>query len=172
MRRKRQRNTEESDIDITPMMDVVFIMLIFFIVTATFVKESGIDVTRPDAQTATKQNRVGILVAINEYNEIWINRREVDINAVRANIERLHAENPQGGAVIQADKNAQTGTLVEVMDQIRLAGVQAISIAAEERKGVSWHAFIYPKFTQLVFGCCYDNCFIPRNENHGNRSAI
>ena len=133
MRRKRQRNTEESDIDITPMMDVVFIMLIFFIVTATFVKESGIDVTRPDAQTATKQNRVGILVAINEYNEIWINRREVDINAVRANIERLHAENPQGGAVIQADKNALTGTLVEVMDQIRLAGVQAISIAAEER---------------------------------------
>ena len=133
MRRKRQRNTEESDIDITPMMDVVFIMLIFFIVTATFVKESGIDVTRPDAQTATKQNRVGILVAINEYNEIWINRREVDINAVRANIERLHAENPPGGAVIQADKNAQTGTLVEVMDQIRLAGVQAISIAAEER---------------------------------------
>ena len=133
MRRKLQRNTEESDIDITPMMDVVFIMLIFFIVTATFVKESGIDVTRPDAQTATKQNRVGILVAINEYNEIWINRREVDINAVRANIERLHAENPQGGAVIQADKNAQTGTLVEVMDQIRLAGVQAISIAAEER---------------------------------------
>jgi biopolymer transport protein ExbD len=72
-------------------------------------------------------------VAINEYNEIWINRREVDINAVRANIERLHAENPQGGAVIQADQNAQTGTLVEVMDQIRLAGVQAISIAAEER---------------------------------------
>ena len=133
MRRKRQRNTEESDIDITPMMDVVFIMLIFFIVTATFVKESGIDVTRPDAQTATKQNRVGILVAINEYNEIWINRREVDINAVRANIERLHAENPQGGDVIQADQNAQTGTLVEVMDQIRLAGVQAISIAAEER---------------------------------------
>ena len=133
MRRKRQRNTEESDIDITPMMDVVIIMLIFFIVTATFVKDSGIDVTRPDAQTATKQNRVGILVAINEYNEIWINRREVDINAVRANIERLHAENPQGGAVIQADKNAQTGTLVEVMDQIRLAGVQAISIAAEER---------------------------------------
>ena len=133
MRRKRQRNTEESDIDITPMMDVVFIMLIFFIVTATFVKESGIDVTRPDAQTATKQNRVGILVAINEYNEIWINRREVGINAVRANIERLHAENPQGGAVIQADKNAQTGTLVEVMDQVRLAGVQAISIAAEER---------------------------------------
>ena len=133
MRRSRQAQAEEKVADLTPMLDVVFIMLIFFIVTATFVKESGIDVTRPDAQTATKQNRVGILVAINEYNEIWINRREVDINAVRANIERLHAENPQGGAVIQADKNAQTGTLVEVMDQIRLAGVQAISIAAEER---------------------------------------
>ena len=130
---KKQDVEDKAEIDLTPMLDVVFIMLIFFIVTASFVKESGIDVTRPDAQTATKQNRVGILVAINEYNEIWINRREVDINAVRANIERLHAENPQGGAVIQADKNAQTGTLVEVMDQIRLAGVQAISIAAEER---------------------------------------
>ncbi len=134
MRRRRLRTSaEESEIDITPMLDVVFIMLIFFIVTATFVKESGIDVSRPDAQTATKQNRVGILVAITKHNDIWINRREVDIGAVRANIERLHAENPQGGAVIQADKEAQTGTLVKVMDQIRLAGVQSISIAAEER---------------------------------------
>ena len=73
-------HTEEAaDINITPMLDIVFIMLIFFIVTATFVKESGIDVSRPDAETATKQNRVGILVAINEHNEVWINGREVDI---------------------------------------------------------------------------------------------
>ncbi len=133
MRRKRTRQEEDTAIDMTPMLDIVFIMLIFFIVTATFVKESGIDVTRPDAETAVKQSRVGILIAISDTNEVWINRRRVDLAAVRANVERLHAENPQGGAVIQADKNAQTGVLVEIMDQVRLAGVRAISIAAEEK---------------------------------------
>ncbi|MEE3059636.1 MAG: biopolymer transporter ExbD [Pseudomonadota bacterium] len=133
MRRKRVRQEEDADIDITPMLDIVFIMLIFFIVTATFVKESGIDVTRPDAETAVKQNRVAILIAIRDNNEIWINRRKVDLASVRANVEKLHAENPQGGAVIQADRQAETGVLVEIMDQVRLAGVDAISIAAEEK---------------------------------------
>ncbi len=133
MRRKRAKQEEDADIDITPMLDIVFIMLIFFIVTATFVKESGIDVTRPDAETAIKQNRVAILIAIRDNNEIWINRRKVDLASVRANVEKLHAENPQGGAVIQADRQAETGVLVEIMDQVRLAGVGAISIAAEEK---------------------------------------
>lgn len=133
MRRKRVRQEEDADIDITPMLDIVFIMLIFFIVTATFVKESGIDVTRPDAETAVKQNRVAILIAIRDNNEIWINRRKIDLASVRANVEKLHAENPQGGAVIQADRQAETGVLVEIMDQVRLAGVGAISIAAEEK---------------------------------------
>ena len=133
MRRKSVRKEEDADIDITPMLDIVFIMLIFFIVTATFVKESGIDVTRPDAETAIKQNRVAILIAIRDNNEIWINRRKVDLASVRANVEKLHAENPQGGAVIQADRQAETGVLVEIMDQVRLAGVGAISIAAEEK---------------------------------------
>ena len=133
MRRKRVRQEEDADIDITPMLDIVFIMLIFFIVTATFVKESGIDVTRPDAETAVKQNRVAILIATRDNNEIWINRRQVDLASVRANVEKLHAENPQGGAVIQADREAETGVLVEIMDQVRLAGVGAISIAAEEK---------------------------------------
>ena len=133
MRRKRVSQEEDADIDITPMLDIVFIMLIFFIVTATFVKESGIDVTRPDAETAVKQNRVAILIAIRDNNEIWINRRKVDLASVRANVEKLHAENPQGGAVIQADRQAETGVLVEIMDQVRLAGVGAISIAAEEK---------------------------------------
>ena len=126
MRRKRVRQEEDADIDITPMLDIVFIMLIFFIVTATFVKESGIDVTRPDAETAVKQNRVAILIAIRDNNEIWINRRKVDLASVRANVEKLHAENPQGGAVIQADRQAETGVLVEIMDQVRLAGVGAV----------------------------------------------
>jgi len=133
MRRKRVRQEEDAGIDITPMLDIVFIMLIFFIVTATFVKESGIDVTRPDAETAVKQNRVAILIAIRDNNEVWINRRQVDLASVRANVEKLHAENPQGGAVIQADREAETGVLVEIMDQVRLAGVGAISIAAEEK---------------------------------------
>ena len=133
MRRKRVRQEEDADIDITPMLDIVFIMLIFFIVTATFVKESGIDVTRPDAETAVKQNRVAILIAIRDNNEVWINRRQVDLASVRANVEKLHAENPQGGAVIQADREAEPGVLVEIMDQVRLAGVGAISIAAEEK---------------------------------------
>jgi biopolymer transport protein ExbD len=133
MRRRHARPEEDTAIDMTPMLDIVFIMLIFFIVTATFVKESGIDVTRPDAETAVKQSRVGILIAIRNNNEVWINRRQVGLAAVRANVERLHAENPQGGAVIQADKEAMTGVLVEIMDQVRLAGVGSISIAAEEK---------------------------------------
>ena len=125
------RQEEETEINITPMLDVVFIMLIFFIVTASFVKEAGIDVNRPDAATAERKERGNILVAITENGQIWINKRQVDPRAVRANIERLHAENPQGSVVIQADKNSKSGLLVEVMDAARLAGVKNVSLAAE-----------------------------------------
>ncbi len=124
---------EEVAIDITPMLDVVFIMLIFFIVTATFVKEAGIDVNRPDATTATKQDKANILIAIGPNNDIWIDKRQIDIRSVRPNIERLHAENPQGSVVIQADKESKTDTLIQVMDAARQAGVYNISIAANER---------------------------------------
>ncbi|GAB5379418.1 MAG: biopolymer transporter ExbD [Aliiglaciecola sp.] len=123
---------EESNIDMTPMLDVVFIMLIFFIVTASFVKEAGIDVNRPDAATAVKKDRANILVAISDKGEIWINKRRVDKRAVQANIERLHAENPQGTVVIQADRKATTETLIAVMDASRAAGVFDVSIAAQE----------------------------------------
>ena len=118
-----------SEINLTPMLDVVFIMLIFFIVTASFIKEAGIDVNRPDAPTAVRQEG-NILVAISAANEIWIDRRRVDPRAVRANIERLHAENPEGSVIIQADKRAFTETLVGVMDSARQAGVFNVSIAA------------------------------------------
>ena len=124
---------EESEINITPMLDVVFIMLIFFIVTASFVKEAGIDVNRPDADTAVRQERANILIAISENNEIWIDQRMVDPRALRANIERLHAENPEGSVVIQADKKAVTETLVTVMDAARQAGVYNVSIAAQDQ---------------------------------------
>lgn len=130
--RQSSSEDDESNIDITPMLDVVFIMLIFFIVTATFVKESGIDVNRPDAATAVKKEKANILVAINEKNEIWIDKREVDIRSVRPNIERLHAENPQGSVVIQADKKAYTETLIKVMDAARSAGVYNVAIASQE----------------------------------------
>ena len=123
---------EEATIDMTPMLDVVFIMLIFFIVTASFVKEAGIDVNRPEAATAVKQDRANILIAISDTGEIWINKRRIDVRAVQANIERLHAENPQGTVVIQADQKATTDTLIKVMDASRAAGVYEVSIAAQE----------------------------------------
>ncbi|MGA0265207.1 MAG: ExbD/TolR family protein [Lysobacterales bacterium] len=123
---------EESEINITPMLDVVFIMLIFFIVTATFVKEAGIDVNRPDAATAVKKEKANILIAIGPNNDIWIDRRQIDVRSVRPNIERLHAENPQGSVVIQADKESKTETLIQVMDASRQAGVYNVSIAAQD----------------------------------------
>ena len=131
MRRRRAKKDVASEVNLTPMLDVVFIMLIFFIVTASFVKEAGIDVTRPQASTATRKERGNILIAITANDQIWMNRRQVDPRALRANIERMHAENPQGSVVVQADKDAKTGLLVKVMDAARLAGVKDVSLAAE-----------------------------------------
>ena len=131
MRRRRAREREASEVNLTPMLDVVFIMLIFFIVTASFVKEAGIDITRPPAATAERKERGNIMVAITDNDQIWVDRRQVDPRALRANIERLHAENPQGSVVIQADIKSTNGLLVQVMDAARLAGVNNVSLAAE-----------------------------------------
>ena len=133
MRKPSHIDDEESAIDLTPLIDVVFIMQIFFIVTATFVKETGIDVNRPDAQTAVMKEKANILVAIDAKNQIWIERRKVDLRSVRPNIERLYAENPQGSVVIQADKEAKTETLIGVMDASRQAGVYNVAIAAQDQ---------------------------------------
>lgn len=127
-----QEQEEAEEINMTPMLDVVFILLIFFIVTASFVKEAGIEVNRPEAATAVKKERANILVAISDKGEIWINKRRVDVRTVQANIERLKAENPQGTVVIQADKKATTDVLIKVMDSARAAGVFDVSIAAQE----------------------------------------
>jgi len=124
---------EESEINLTPMLDVVFIMLIFFIVTASFVKEAGIDIDRPSAATAELKERGNILVAITEGGQVWIDKRRVDVRQLRSNIERLHAENPQGSVVIQADQKSKNDVLVEVMDAARLAGIETVSIAADRR---------------------------------------
>ncbi len=130
MRKFFTRAEPESHIDLTPMLDVIFIMLIFFIVTTSFVKESGIDVSRPSAKTATQKKQASILVAISSHGEIWIQKRKVDIGAVRATIEKLHAESPEGTVIIQADKKSATGMLVDVLDKIKLAGVKNISVSA------------------------------------------
>ena len=121
---------EENEINLTPMLDVVFIMLIFFIVTASFIKEAGLDVNRPDApMTESKPEDSNILVMINANDEIWIERRLIDPRALRANIERMHAENPEGSVVIQANNQSTNKMLVTVMDSARQAGVYNISIA-------------------------------------------
>lgn len=124
---------EESQIDLTPMLDVVFIMLIFFIVTSTFTKESGVDVTRPSADTAVVTESNSIQIGITPTNQIFIDKRLVDKRAVRANVERGLAENPGASVVIVADSESKTKTLIEVMDQARLAGAESVSVAADER---------------------------------------
>lgn len=126
-----QAQEQDASVDITPMLDVVFIMLIFFIVTATFVKISGIEVDAPKASTTVVQEKANILIAIDANNKVWINRREVDMRALRPNIERLHAENPKGIVVIQADKMSRNEILVKVMDASRKAGVYDIALAAD-----------------------------------------
>lgn len=135
MARRNRVTNDDAQIDLTPMLDMSFILLIFFIVTTSFVKEAGIDVSRPSAATAERKERGNILIAIRSNGEIWIDKRVVDKRAVRATVERLHAENPEGSVVIIADKTSETGVLVDVMDQVRLAGVFNVSIAADQSGG-------------------------------------
>jgi biopolymer transport protein ExbD len=124
---------DEAQIDLTPMLDVVFIMLIFFIVTASFIKEAGIEVNRPEASTSQPKENVNILIAISATNEIWMDQRRIDVRAVRANIERLHAENPKGAVVIQADNESTTETVAAVLDAAREVGVYDVSLATEDK---------------------------------------
>jgi len=124
---------EEAEINMTPMLDVVFIMLIFFIVTTSFVRETGVEVNRPLAESSEKLPQNAILIAITEHNQIWIDRHRIDTRAVRRNIERLLAENPDSSVVIQADQNAPTGTLINVLDQAKLAGAKKIAVSSNQR---------------------------------------
>jgi biopolymer transport protein ExbD len=114
------------------MLDIVFIMLIFFIVTTSFIKETGIDPNRPEADTAIAQERGNILIAINEIGDIWMNKRKIELGQVRQMIEQARNESPESTVVIIADEKSATGVLIDLMDQIRLAGITNISVAAEE----------------------------------------
>lgn len=135
MARRRHLNIDDEDdneINMTPMLDIVFIMLIFFIVTTSFVKESGITVDQPTAETTEQKDQNNILIGISPAGEIWIDKRQIDVRAVRASVERLRAESPESAVIIQADEKSPSGLLVRVMDQVRLAGVDNMAIAAKK----------------------------------------
>ena len=134
MGRNNAKPEEEAQaIDLTPMLDVVFIMLIFFIVTATFIKETGKEVTRPDASTADPKPNASILIAIGEDNEIWIDKKEIDPRAVTKVIERMRADNPNGTVSIQADAKADLKYVLEVATAAREAGISDVSVSTEEK---------------------------------------
>lgn len=130
MRRvSKGRKEDDTKIDITPMLDVVFIMLIFFIVTASFIKESGAKVTKPDANTSVKKPRASILIAIDERDEIWLDRKTIDPRAIKATISRLRADNPDGEVVVQADVESTAETVIKVVDALKDAGIPIPTIA-------------------------------------------
>ena len=133
MRNHSQQDADEGEINMTPMLDIVFIMLIFFIVTAVFVKESGTTVIKPEAETARFQKQVSILVAVRPNDEVWVNRQVTELAAVRTSVEKLHAENPRGTVAIQADEKSKMTIVMKVYDAIRDAGVETIAIATEKK---------------------------------------
>lgn len=134
MSRNNAKPEEEAQaIDLTPMLDVVFIMLIFFIVTATFIKETGKEVVRPEATTAADKKNASILVAVGADNEIWIDKKKVDPRGVRQVIERMRADNPKGGVSIQADTASRIEFVLEVANAAREAGVTDVSVSTPKK---------------------------------------
>ena len=126
----RRHRIPVRELNIAPLIDMVFILLIFFLVTTSFVKETGIDVQRPTASTATSNAKTAILIAVDAENRIFFDHREIDVRAVRANVERALAENPEGAVVVVADTASTTGTAIMVMDGCRMAGAASVSLAA------------------------------------------
>ena len=124
---------DESEINLTPMLDVVFIMLIFFIVNAICIKETGLEINSPDSEKAETQENAAILIAVGPTGEVWMDGRRIDVRQVKANVVKLLADNPKGSVVIQADEKAAADTIIKVMDGAREAGVNAISLASEPK---------------------------------------
>ena len=129
-RRHASHAGDEHDIDLAPMLDFVLNLLIFFIITTSFVREAGISVSRPEAQTAVHADSGNILIAIRPNGEIWMDRRQVDLREVRPPIERLQVERPEDTVVVLADKAARAGLLAQVMDEVKLGGIQEVAIGA------------------------------------------
>jgi|SRR6056297_3176205 len=135
MARRHATREEEAEINITPMLDIVFIMLIFFIVTTSFIRETGIDPQRPEALTASQQARGNILIGISATGQIWMDKREVPLDAVRQRVEQARNDSPESTVVIIADERSETGILIDLMDQVRLGGILNISVAAQPEGG-------------------------------------
>lgn len=131
-RRVSDVHEEHTGIDLAPMLDFVLNLLIFFIISATFVREIGIGVSSPSSKAAQSKESGSLLVAIDASGAVYVDRRMVDLRAVRANVERYHAEKPEDIAVVMAHRDAPTGTLVQVVDQIKLGGIDSISFAASK----------------------------------------
>lgn len=128
----KQQEEDGAEIDLTPMLDVVFIMLIFFIVVASFIKEAGIEVNRPDDnQQSDPNDSVSIVVEIAADNQIWMENRRVDVRAVRANIQRMLAEDPDAPVTVKVERGAKSGVVVDVADAAREAGVSAVNWASD-----------------------------------------
>jgi biopolymer transport protein ExbD len=132
---RRHAHTEDAEINITPMLDIVFIMLIFFIVTTSFTKETGAAITKPEAEQAISLRNGTILIGVKPNDDIWMNKRLIELREVRSMVEQARAENPKGSVVIVADKDSRIGTVTQVMDQVKMAGVQGIAISAENPGG-------------------------------------
>jgi len=133
-----RRSTRSGvELNIAPLIDMVFILLIFFLVTTSFVKETGVEVNRPTAATAVSQSKATILIGIDATDRIFFDNREVDVRAVRANVERALAENPEGAVVVVADRSSTTGMAIEAMDGARLAGAANVSLAARLPEGAA-----------------------------------
>ncbi len=132
---RRHARTEDAEINITPMLDIVFIMLIFFIVTTSFTKETGAVITKPVAKQAVSLRNGTILIGVKPNDDIWMSKRLIELREVRSMVEQAKAENPKGSVVIVADKGSRIGTVTRVMDQVKMAGVQGIAISAENPDG-------------------------------------
>jgi biopolymer transport protein ExbD len=126
----RRSSRTTPGLDMAPLIDMVFILLIFFLVNTSYVKETGIEVSRPTASTATVENKTAVLIAIDPQHRIFMEQREIDLRAVRANVERNLAENPEAAVIVVADKASSTGTAIQVMDGCRMAGANNVSLAA------------------------------------------
>lgn len=137
MRKHRKHFDDETEVDMTPMLDIVFIMLIFFIVTTSFVKEQGIVLNRPalnQPDTPPDPKNRPIVIAINDISEVTVAGRVIDVNAVRANVETQRAKKPKAMVIVQAHESAKTGVVVTAVDQARLAGVEKVTVVKPTKK--------------------------------------
>jgi biopolymer transport protein ExbD len=135
VRRTIRGGGDKVDINMGPLVDMVFLLLIFFVVTTSFVKEAGIDVQRSTAATAEVKERGNIMIGVSPEGDVYFDGKKVDVRSVRGLVERSLAEDPEGGVVVVADKESQTGAVVGVMDQCRLAGAKNVSLAAKQEAG-------------------------------------